>query len=193
MSTARPAPRTVGSGPGPARPNVQGIRPRAGRREDQGMRAEPRSARILGDTYRVLGPRTKPLHLKASSPRRVVAASRPISDSMTYMKARHTQARLAIAVELLSNIGSVHWGYELSRRAGVGAGSMYPFLGELLEAGHLEDGWEDQRAAGRPPRRYYTVTPSGERFLRDFVSASPARGRPARSRPAPLGHPVAGS
>lgn len=93
------------------------------------------------------------------------------------MRARRTQARLAIAAALMTNPQSVKWGYELSRQAGVGAGSMYPFLAELLAAGHLTDGWEQQPASGRPPRRYYRLTDSGEEFLRDFLASAPAANR----------------
>lgn len=103
------------------------------------------------------------------------------------MKARRTQARLAIATALLAGRSSVNWGYELSRRAGVGPGSMYPFLSELLDAGHLTDGWEEQPPAGRPPRRYYRLTDSGEAFLRDFLASAPtpqrARARVTTPRP----------
>lgn len=95
------------------------------------------------------------------------------------MTPRRTRARLAIAIELLQGAHRTHWGYELSRNAGVGAGSMYPFLADLLEAGHLRDGWEDAAPAGRPPRRYYELTETGERFLRDFVASSPGRARPS--------------
>jgi len=101
------------------------------------------------------------------------------------MKSRRTQARLAIATELLTSHEQVQWGYELSQRAGVGAGSMYPFLAELLVAGHLKDGWESQPPGGRPPRRHYTVTDSGIDFLREFVASAPsgARGRAEVFRP----------
>lgn len=97
------------------------------------------------------------------------------------MTSRRTKARLAIAAELLAGRDKVHWGYELSRSAGVGAGSMYPFLSELLDRGYLTDEWEDPaQVAGRPPRRAYRVTDEGERFLRQFLqSAPPARARHA--------------
>lgn len=107
------------------------------------------------------------------------------------MKARRTEARLRIAAELLTSVGTTHWGYELSRRADVGAGSMYPFLSELLAQGYLEDGWEEERPSGRPARRYYRVTPSGERFLRDFLAASHAGGRhTVQARSVSLPRPV---
>jgi PadR family transcriptional regulator PadR len=99
-----------------------------------------------------------------------------------FMKTRRTQARLAIASELLTRRDQAHWGYELSRRAGVGPGSMYPFLAELLAAGYLTDGWEDRPPAGRPPRRHYEVTDKGETFLREFVASAPDVARKKRGR-----------
>ena len=92
-----------------------------------------------------------------------------LSFGKRWMRSRRTQARLAIAAALLADPQSVKWGYELSRQAGVSAGSMYPFLAELLAAGHLADGWEEQPASGRRARRYYRLTEAGEQFLRDFV------------------------
>ena len=75
----------------------------------------------------------------------------------------------------------MQWGYDLSRQAGVGAGSMYPFLAELLAAGHLTDGWEEQPTPGRAPRRYYRLTESGEAFLRDFLATAPS-GKPRQAK-----------
>ncbi|MGL5824081.1 MAG: PadR family transcriptional regulator [Nocardioides sp.] len=98
------------------------------------------------------------------------------------MKRRRTKARAAIAVELLARRDAVHWGYELSRNAGVGAGSMYPFLSDLLEQGFLEDGWEDlPHGAGRPARRYYRLTDDGIGYLRDFLGAASPRVRGSAS------------
>lgn len=60
-----------------------------------------------------------------------------------------------------------HWGYDLSKRAGVRSGVLYPLLTRLLDAGWLTDGWEDpsQLTERRPPRRYYELTDSGRREL----------------------------
>lgn len=90
------------------------------------------------------------------------------------MTSRRTRARTAIALELLSSSSAQHWGYELSRNSGVGPGTMYPYLAELLSAGILTDGWEDPEAVvgKRPPRRYYRVTEAGRRQLSQFVSGA---------------------
>jgi PadR family transcriptional regulator PadR len=55
-----------------------------------------------------------------------------------------------------------HWGYELSKAAGVRSGVLYPMLSRLLADGLLTDGWEDPATIqGRPPRRYYELTDDG--------------------------------
>jgi PadR family transcriptional regulator, regulatory protein PadR len=60
-----------------------------------------------------------------------------------------------------------HYGYELSRRARVRSGVLYPILERWLQQGWLRDGWADhpeQRPQG-PPRRYYQLTDIGRREL----------------------------
>ena len=56
-----------------------------------------------------------------------------------------------------------HWGYDLSRRAGVRSGVLYPILDRMLAEGWLEDGWEkpEEIEGGRPRRRYYKLTDHG--------------------------------
>jgi PadR family transcriptional regulator, regulatory protein PadR len=56
-----------------------------------------------------------------------------------------------------------HWGYDLSKRAGVRSGVLYPILRRMLEQGWLTDGWENPWETGRsrPPRRYYVLTEEG--------------------------------
>lgn len=68
---------------------------------------------------------------------------------------------------LMENPGGRHWGYELSRQAGVRSGVLYPILHRMLDTGWLEDGWEDlTRLSGRrPPRRYYELTDEGRAEL----------------------------
>jgi PadR family transcriptional regulator PadR len=58
-----------------------------------------------------------------------------------------------------------HYGYDLTKQTGMRSGVLYPILHRLLAAGWLTDGWEDQRPAGRPPRRYYELTDLGQREL----------------------------
>lgn len=82
---------------------------------------------------------------------------------------------MRIALALMDQPDGRHWGYELSRTAGVRSGVLYPILHRLLEEGWLEDGWEDQAATKRrkrPPRRYYELTDAGRAALGGMVQAA---------------------
>jgi PadR family transcriptional regulator, regulatory protein PadR len=55
-------------------------------------------------------------------------------------------------------------GSEISRITGLASGTLYPLLARLEEARWLIGSWEtgNPRKLGRPPRRFYTLTRSGE-------------------------------
>lgn len=76
---------------------------------------------------------------------------------------RRTKGQVKVAAALMANPDARHYGYPLSRAAGVRSGVLYPMLRRLEEAGLIVGAWEaiDPEQAGRPPRRYYTVTPAG--------------------------------
>lgn len=81
---------------------------------------------------------------------------------------RRTHALVQVAAALMERPADRHWGYDLSKRADVRSGVLYPILRRMLEEGWLADGWEDttqQRTAGRPPRRYYEITERGAQEL----------------------------
>ena len=84
---------------------------------------------------------------------------------------RKTHALVSVIDALLEDPLGQHWGYELSKKAGVRSGVLYPILRRMLEEGWLEDGWEDPRevAEGRPPRRYYTLTPDGLQIVQELL------------------------
>ena len=54
-------------------------------------------------------------------------------------------------------------GAEISKIARIGSGTMYPMLARLETAGWVEGKWEevDPSEAGRPRRRFYTLTMAG--------------------------------
>jgi DNA-binding PadR family transcriptional regulator len=61
------------------------------------------------------------------------------------------------------------YGFEIIDATGLGAGTVYPILRRLESDGHVRSRWERvarARAEGRPPRRNYRLTASGE-ALRD--------------------------
>lgn len=84
---------------------------------------------------------------------------------------RKTHALAQVLLALTDDPSSRHWGYDLSKRAGVRSGVLYPILHRMLDEGWLEDGWEDttDTLGRRPPRRYYELTPDGEAVVRELL------------------------
>jgi PadR family transcriptional regulator PadR len=80
---------------------------------------------------------------------------------------RKTHAQVQVAMALLEDPTGRHWGYELSKKAGVRSGVLYPMLTRFLDEGLVEDGWEDPTTIQqkRPPRRYYQLTDKGRMVL----------------------------
>lgn len=84
---------------------------------------------------------------------------------------RRTRALVQVALALLEDPTGRHWGYELSKRADVRSGVLYPMLTRMLDEGFVQDGWEDPNTLGgkRPPRRYYELTHKGRLALEGIV------------------------
>lgn len=65
-----------------------------------------------------------------------------------------------------------YYGYELVRQLAradgllSGEGTIYPLLARLRREGQVATEW--QESASGPPRRYYRLTGSGRRALREF-------------------------
>ncbi len=80
---------------------------------------------------------------------------------------RKTRALVQVAMALLDDPTSRHWGYELSQRSEVRSGVLYPMLTRMLDEGWVTDGWEDTTTLRekRPPRRYYELTDDGRLAL----------------------------
>ena len=78
------------------------------------------------------------------------------------MRLRLTHATSLILRALVA--GHRH-GFQIMEVTGLPSGTVYPALRRLEKAGHLASTWEDEEAAhaeGRPRRRSYRLTPSGE-------------------------------
>jgi PadR family transcriptional regulator PadR len=71
-------------------------------------------------------------------------------------------------------------GSDVQKRCGLASGTLYPILLRLESAGWFVSRWEsiDPSAAGRPRRRLYRLTPSGQSRATE-VFAIFARGVPA--------------
>ncbi|MCR6486811.1 PadR family transcriptional regulator [Amycolatopsis sp. OK19-0408] len=88
---------------------------------------------------------------------------------------RKTHSLIQVAAALMAQPSSRQWGYDLSRRAGVRSGVLYPMLTRMLDEGWLTDGWEDPAATReqkRPPRRYYELTAKGSAELGALLEAA---------------------
>lgn len=60
------------------------------------------------------------------------------------------------------------YGFEIMHAARLPSGTVYPLLRRLEGSGMVESRWEDALDAqedGRPPRRYYQITPDGRKAL----------------------------
>lgn len=72
------------------------------------------------------------------------------------------------------------YGFEIIDATGLGAGTVYPILRRLEREGCVRSRWERvarARAEGRPPRRNYRLTASGESVLRDALERYPGVSR----------------
>ena len=68
------------------------------------------------------------------------------------------------------------YGFDLMDATGLPDGTVYPLLRRLERRGVLTADWEDEeeaRAEGRPPRRYYRLTPLGEASLDEVEERFP--------------------
>jgi DNA-binding PadR family transcriptional regulator len=72
------------------------------------------------------------------------------------------------------------YGFELMKLTGMASGSLYPMLARLEAAGWLAKGREsiDPRAAGRPARTHYTITPTAAAVARIQLADLSAQYRP---------------
>ncbi|WP_157408521.1 PadR family transcriptional regulator [Actinoplanes sp. N902-109] len=69
------------------------------------------------------------------------------------------------------------WGLRICERTGLGPGTIYPILERLQRVGWVSSSMEPGRPSGRPPRRYYTVTGTGQEKYRAALDARNARMR----------------
>jgi PadR family transcriptional regulator PadR len=83
---------------------------------------------------------------------------------MAEQDVRLTQPTLKVLRFLLETPREGRSGAEMSKATKVGSGTLYPMLARLEAAGWLSSEWEaiDPREAGRPRRRFYKLTGSGQ-------------------------------
>lgn len=72
------------------------------------------------------------------------------------------------------------YGLEVMERTELSSGTVYPALRRMEMAGLVEGDWEGEKQAneaGRPARRYYRLTPAGERALAEAIARIHAQQR----------------
>lgn len=80
-------------------------------------------------------------------------------------KIRMSGPTLKLLTLLFENPREARSGASISKATGLGSGTMYPLLQRLEIAKWIEGKWEDidPSEVGRPKRRLYKLTPSGQR------------------------------
>jgi PadR family transcriptional regulator PadR len=86
----------------------------------------------------------------------------------------------AILLAFLERASQWRYGYDLSRETDLKAGTLYPILMRLSDAGWLEARWEEPSSHGRPPRHMYRLTQDGRAGARAATKDAPACARSTR-------------
>jgi len=76
------------------------------------------------------------------------------------------------AVILQALAGGYKYGFDIMDISGLPSGTVYPALRRLEETGLVDSKWEKEGIAqrdGRPPRKYYELTPDGKQALADAL------------------------
>ena len=81
----------------------------------------------------------------------------------------------AILSAFLERASQWRYEYDLSRDTDLKAGTLYPILMRLSDAGWLEARWEEPSSPGRPPRHMYRLTQDGRAGARAATKDAPAR------------------
>ena len=85
-----------------------------------------------------------------------------------------TPQTIAIVLALAEDSSGWSHGYELCRRLGLKAGTVYPILMRLADRGQVETAWETDPPSGRPARHLYRLSGKGARFAEDLRAAAAA-------------------
>lgn len=88
-------------------------------------------------------------------------------------KRRLSRSALDVLAALLQDPTSELYGREIAQIASIFPGSLYPILQRFEDDEIVAARWEDVDpvAAGRPRRRYYTLTSKGVAFARKELAA----------------------
>jgi PadR family transcriptional regulator, regulatory protein PadR len=97
---------------------------------------------------------------------------------MTASRVRLTKPTLAVLdVLLAADPDDPVWGFRICEEADLGSGSVYPILERLERVGWLSGSWEDPPPAGRPRRRFYTLSGGARQEIAAALAARAASRR----------------
>jgi len=82
---------------------------------------------------------------------------------------RPSAQTVAVVLALAEDPAAWCYGYDLSQRLGIRAGSMYPILMRLADRGLLETTWESGPPGGRPARHLYRLSGAGRTFAAELT------------------------
>ena len=87
---------------------------------------------------------------------------------------RATRNVLQVYAAMLANAQGKNYALELSKQAKVNIGTIYALMARLENTGMVTSQVEEisPALAGRPPRRYYTLTGEGQRIARSELEAA---------------------
>lgn len=88
---------------------------------------------------------------------------------------RPSPQTVAVLFALAEQPASWSHGYDLCRRLGLKAGTVYPILMRLAGRGHVETAWEQDAPQGRPARHLYRLSPEGAAYVADVQRAAAVR------------------
>jgi PadR family transcriptional regulator len=102
-----------------------------------------------------------------------------------------TLPMLKVLSILLDEPTTLHYGLDLSQRAELATGTIYPILTRLEQAGWIDSSWEDADPSdlGRPRRRLYRLTGAGAEFAARAVEEGRRAILPLRKPPRGLRRP----
>jgi|HubBroStandDraft_6_1064221.scaffolds.fasta_scaffold651535_1 PadR family transcriptional regulator PadR len=102
---------------------------------------------------------------------------------------RVTPATLDV-LEALMGPDEELYGLKIAQNAGRKAGSVYPILARLEEAGWVESSWErEERGERGPRRRFYRLVPDGLAAARALLAERRGGVRQRTGRAIPAGRP----
>jgi DNA-binding PadR family transcriptional regulator len=81
---------------------------------------------------------------------------------------------VSVLDELLRSPTRWRYGYDLMKATGISAGTLYPILARLVDAGWLEAEWETPGEDGRPARHHYRLTATGRAGAREMSGRAAA-------------------